>query len=549
MNKLFALFLLFSAVFCYGIANIKEVSASSELSDAQGAYPAENLTDGSWRSWAEASKGNGVGEYFTLLLEHHQPIAGFALKNGYGNIDYFAKNNRVKAFKIYVDGNYTETIAVKDSVSFEQYAFKKPLDCRSVRFVIDDVYPGTMYNDTCVAEIALLEIIYSEKEFYEDILIWVGKFDGYRERMFGYQTHDKQNKVASVADADKLLLLDYLPFDFTGDDYKYVQSKWDYEKQERIERKTKIARLNGQSSLRLNNNLPRIDGATAMYPLYSSFVHAVYPERQPVPVWNDSISRSLYNWEYYPNLDLLRNSYWENSWPNPKEFNSIVQCNTTSQAYQRLINGETDIIFCYKPSDAEIKDAAAKGKRFNLTPVCKDAFVFIVNEKNRANNITQKQIRDIYSGRLTNWKPVSGVDEPVLAYQRRENSGSQTIFQSIMKGDTIMRPVLEGESVSGGMFTTIRMVASQFYNYNCAIGYTFLFYMNQMAGGTGVKALSVDGIAPNKKNIQSGAYPFIQTVYAVTTGNESENAQKFIAWILSPQGQELAEKTGYIPLK
>ena len=56
---------------------------------------------------------------------------------------------------------------------------------------------------------------------------------------------------------------------------------------------------------------------------------------------------------------------------------------------------------------------------------------------------------------------------------------------------------------------------------------------------------SFDGIAPNKQTIQNNTYPFIQTVYAVTTGNESENAKKFIEWILSPQGQELAEKTGY----
>jgi len=112
-----------------------------------------------------------------------------------------------------------------------------------------------------------------------------------------------------------------------------------------------------------------------------------------------------------------------------------------------------------------------------------------------------------------------------------------------------MRPILEGESVSGGMFSQTRMVASDFYNYNSAIGYTFLFYLNQMAGNAGVKVLSIDGIEPNKRTIQNNSYPYTQTVYAVTTGNESENTKKFIEWILSPQGQELAEKTGYIPVK
>jgi phosphate transport system substrate-binding protein len=73
--------------------------------------------------------------------------------------------------------------------------------------------------------------------------------------------------------------------------------------------------------------------------------------------------------------------------------------------------------------------------------------------------------------------------------------------------------------------------------------------MNKMAGSSGVKALSVDGFTPNRQTIQNNAYPFTQTVYAVTIGNESENTKKFIEWILSPQGQELVEKTGYIPVK
>jgi phosphate transport system substrate-binding protein len=541
MKKLFVILLLSSAVLGYGQAGIKEVWASSALSDSQGSYPARNLVDYTWQSWAEGSEGNGVGEHFTLTLFYTRTIAGFALKNGYGNIDYFAKNNRVKTFKIYVDGTYTETIAVKDSVSFEQYSFKKPVECESIRFVIDDVYPGTMYNDTCVAEIALLEEIDDEETFYKFILRRMG--EPYSDGPTEFESNDR--RIASVADADKLMLLDYLPFDLVGE-YDEA-SKWDNKTYGWIKRKTKTVQLNGQSSLKLNDNLPRIDGATAMYPLYSSFVRAVYPEKQPDKNKND-YERSLLNWEYYPNFDLF-NRYNEFSYAQPEDFKSIVQCNTTSKAYQRLIDGETDIIFCYEPSSAEIRAAAAKGKRFNLTPICKDAFVFIVNEKNTANNITRKQIRDIYSGRLTNWKSISGVDEPVIAYQRPENSGSQTILQAIMKGDTIMRPVLEGEYISGGMFGHIRMVASDFYNYNCAIGYSFLFYVNQMAGIAGIKALSVDGFPPNKQAIQNNSYPFTQIVFAVTTGNESENTKKFIEWILSPQGQELAEKTGYIPLK
>jgi len=539
MKKLCVLLLFFSAVFCYGQLLTGNMSASSSLPD----YPDTNLYDCTWRSWAEGSKGNGVGEYIQISMGGREWIYGFAIKNGYGNIDYFAKNNRVKAFKIYVGGTYSETIVIKDSPGFEQYYFKKPGSYKDIRFVIDDVYPGALYNDTCIAEFWLLEKIYDEETFYENILLWLSHYEEGAEIESPYDNNPRQ--ITYVEDADKLMLFDYLPFNLTGDfkKEKYENGKW-------VERKSKIALLKGSSTLKLTDKLPRIDGATAMYPLYSSFVHAVYPEKQPVE--NEDMSRhmALLNWEYYPNVALFNKSDGaELHYAEPEELKSIVQCNTTLEAYQRLIDGETDIIFCYAPSDEEIKAARAKGKKFNLTPICKDAFVFIVNAKNEITNITQKQIRDIYSGRVINWKTISGVDEPIIAYQRSENSGSQTTLQSIMKGDTIMRPILEKEYVSGHMFGHFRIVASNFYNYNCAIGYTFLYYMNQMAGNAGIKAVSIDGVTPNRQNIQNNSYPFTQTIYAITTGNESENTKKFISWILSSQGQELVEKTGYIPLK
>jgi phosphate transport system substrate-binding protein len=530
MNKLAAFLLFFSAVCCFGNPLVRyynlRVSASSELSDSQGRYPAENLIDQTWQSWAEASRGNGTGEYFTLTCDDGRMyIAGFAMKNGYGNPDYYIKNNRVKSFRIFIDGNYTETIAIKDSISFEQYAFRNPVECKSVRFVIDSVYQGTEFNDTCVSEVALLQETVSGREFYENILLWLGTYGEIDEPFISHRT-------TSVLDADKLMLRDYLPFDIPdGIGYKLGRSK--------------VTLLNEQSSLRLLNNLPRIDGATAMYPLYSAFVRAVYPEKKLNK--NDNLL-TLFSWGYFPNNTLLREMDSVIYGGYRSEFQSIVQCNTTSEAYRRLIDGETDIIFCYGPSEAEIKSAAAKGKRFNLTPICKDAFVFIVNEKNNLGNITLQQIRDIYSGRVTNWKSINGIDEPVIAYQRAENSGSQTTLQLIMKGDRLMPPILDSEYVPSIMFGMYKLVASNYYNYNCAIGYSFLFYLTVMTGGSGVKVLSMDGIAPNQQTIQNNSYPFCQTVYAVTTGNESENTKKLIEWILSAQGRQLIEKTGYTPL-
>jgi phosphate transport system substrate-binding protein len=118
-----------------------------------------------------------------------------------------------------------------------------------------------------------------------------------------------------------------------------------------------------------------------------------------------------------------------------------------------------------------------------------------------------------------------------------------------MKEDRLMRPILDGEYIPSGKWGMINKVSSKYYNYNSAIGYSFLFYLIRMVGAEGVKVLSIDGVKPEKQTIQSNKYPFVQTVYAVTTGGESKNTKKFIQWILSAQGQELVEKTGYIPLR
>ncbi|MDR1305946.1 MAG: substrate-binding domain-containing protein [Treponema sp.] len=507
--------IIFFCCLSYGYAQkiwIEEVTASSELTDSRGSYPADNLCDYTSRSWAEGARGNGIGESFTLTLRDKQQIAGFALKNGYGDLNYFTRNNRVKSFKIYIDGSYIETIPVKDSIHFEQHPLKKPVAGTKIKFVIDSVYQGTAYNDTCIAEIALLSDVLSDEVFYNRILEILGVPSGEPTIW-----NTNAGALGRAEDPDRIRLLEYMPFDFEYSGYK-----------------TKIALLDRPSSLRLTSDLPRLDGATAAYPLYSAFVHAVYPEIEPEGAYGQ-------DWPYFPNREAANRGY--------DDFSSLVQCSKTAEAYQRLIDGETDLIFCYEPSPAEIEAARAKGITFNLTPIAKDAFVFIVNSKNTMNNITRGQVRDIYSGRVTNWKTINGNDDVIIPYQRQENSGSQTIFQTIMGGEKAQKPILDGEYIPWGMFGMINIVASDYYNYNSAIGYTFLFYLNHMTGNANVKTLSIDGIPPTWETIRSGVYPFAQTVYAVTAGNESENTKRFIDWICSAQGQELVEKTGYIPIR
>ena len=271
----------------------------------------------------------------------------------------------------------------------------------------------------------------------------------------------------------------------------------------------KLATLDAPASLILQPPYPKLDGSTALYPVYAAFAQAIYP---------------LKPGEYYSDHVIL---------------------SKTGAAYERLLAGQVDIIFVPAPSKAHQAKADAAGITLHLTPIGKEAFVFFVNAKNPVDGLSVAQIRQIYSGEITNWRDVGVRDQRIRAFQRPENSGSQTALQKIM-GDTPLQAAPR-EDVAGDMGGIIDRV-SDYYNFSDALGYSFLFYSTQMTAKKAIKLLNIDGITPNHANIRAGRYPFTNDFYAVTVaGRESDNVRQLLAWVQSPQGQELVQKTGYVP--
>lgn len=276
-----------------------------------------------------------------------------------------------------------------------------------------------------------------------------------------------------------------------------------------FEKKTKAVFIDKPASLNVEDDLPIIDGATALYPIYAAFAQAVYPEK-----------------EYQP-------------------YDSEVMSNRTGAAYTNLINGKADIIFVLGPSTTQLNQAESAGKELKLTPIGKEAFVFFVNSKNPVESLTVDEIKGIYSGKITNWKDVGGKDEEIRAFQRPENSGSQTALQNFMGLTPIMKPPTE--DIMSLMGTVIGEV-SDYKNHKNAIGYTFRYYSTQMVKNNRIRLLSVDGVEPTVDTIRSGDYPITNEFYAVTAGSDNPHVEAFIEWILSDEGQEIVEKTGYVPV-
>ena len=272
---------------------------------------------------------------------------------------------------------------------------------------------------------------------------------------------------------------------------------------------SKIATLGQPASLKLRADLPVVDGAAAVFPLYSAFVNATYP-----------------NWV--------------------KLYDGTLEYNNTVGGYELLAKRETDIFFGAYPSEEQIAFAEKWNTEFVYTPIGKEAFVFFVHKDNPIDNLTTEQIRAIYSGEITNWKELGGKNEPIIPYQRNPGSGSQSMLIRFMDGKPIMEPDIE--KINTLMEGIIEQVAD-YRNTDGAIGFSFRYYMEGIIKNPDVKLLSVDGVAPTVENIQSGAYPITASLYAVTwKGNNNRNVEKLLNWILSPEGQELVEKTGYVPI-
>ncbi|MBE6922443.1 MAG: hypothetical protein E7465_04590 [Ruminococcaceae bacterium] len=299
-----------------------------------------------------------------------------------------------------------------------------------------------------------------------------------------YIEHD--NKI-TIDTTPNINLHDYLPFDPDSN----------------------IAVLDHKASLKLSGDLPVVDGAAAVFPLYSAFVNATYPN--------------------YIRL-----------WAGTLEYNNTVG------GYEMLADKKTDIFFGAYPSDEQIAYAKAQGTEFVYTPIGKEAFVFFVHKDNPIDNLTTEQIRAIYSGQITNWKQLGGSSEPISAYQRNEGSGSQSMLIRFMDGTPIMEP--ETEKINDLMSGIIEQVAD-YRNKDGAIGFSFRYYMEGIIKNPDVKLLSIDGVAPTVENIQNGSYPITAPLYAVTwEGNDNENVALLLNWILSEEGQELVKKTGYVPI-
>ncbi len=167
--------------------------------------------------------------------------------------------------------------------------------------------------------------------------------------------------------------------------------------------------------------------------------------------------------------------------------------------------------------------------------IARDAIVIIVHPINPIENLSLDQIRNVFSGKIRNWKELGGADHPIDVVTREEGSGTRESFQKFVMGK---------EDISLGALVqdsngAVRQVIS---NDPSAIGYMSLGLVNDQ-----VRAVRISGVEANLKNVYNGKYTFVRPFLFVFKGEPMGEAKSFLDFVLSPPAQKLLLKEGLVP--
>jgi phosphate transport system substrate-binding protein len=170
------------------------------------------------------------------------------------------------------------------------------------------------------------------------------------------------------------------------------------------------------------------------------------------------------------------------------------------------------------------------------TVVAKDGIAIVVNPKNQITKLTTDQVRDIFNGKITNWKDVGGIDASITVVSREAGSGTRSSFEQIVKNITLKKDALIQDSNG-----TIRETVA---NDGNSIGYLSHGLVNDK-----IKPLKVDEVECTIDQIVAGNYKLVRPIYLLVKGTMEGEIKNFIDYILSPEGQQTIKKNGLLPAK
>jgi phosphate transport system substrate-binding protein len=208
-----------------------------------------------------------------------------------------------------------------------------------------------------------------------------------------------------------------------------------------------------------------------------------------------------------------------------------------------LINGTTDVCQSSRPMSASEKEKvrdryATSGVEI---PVARDGLSVYVNDSNPLTEINMDQLKQIFTGKVTNWKDLGGPDSKIIVYSRENSSGTYVFFKEhVLKGaDYTARA-----QTMPGTAAVVNAVAKEKF----AIGYGGAAYAKGIKILKVKKDASSPGVLPELANVKDGSYALSRPLFFYLRNKPSGDIKAFVDWVLSPEGQAIVSKVGYFPV-
>ena len=215
----------------------------------------------------------------------------------------------------------------------------------------------------------------------------------------------------------------------------------------------------------------------------------------------------------------------------------------TGVGISALLDNTTDIAMASRPIKfSEKMKIKSAGEDVAEIVVAYDALAVVAHPSNPVKQLTRQQLEDIFRGKITNWKQVGGDDRKIVVYSRETSSGTYEFFkESVLKNKNYLASSLSMPA-TGAIIQSVSQTKG-------AIGYVGLAYVSPR-----VKTLSVsyDGkhyAAPTVENATNKTYPIVRPLYYYYNVKKKAEIDPLVQYILSPDGQDIIKKSGYIPVK
>jgi len=209
----------------------------------------------------------------------------------------------------------------------------------------------------------------------------------------------------------------------------------------------------------------------------------------------------------------------------------------SATGFQGLLAGEIDIALSSRLIlTEEAKALAAKYNSIGLSfLVAKDALSVLVNKENPLSNLTIEQVRDIFTGKITNWSQLGGWEQPIQLAIRPPTSGTHLYFKEFVLDNA--------EYSTAALIIPTNTAIANFIRENpSAIG------QSGIEVSDAVTHCHINGIAATRRNVREGRYPLSRYLYLYTIHTPSGKVKQFIDWVISPAGQMVVSQAGFISL-